>query len=163
VLGPLELSRARVDVAVWLPQIIASWREAALRKGLAWDAHIDPDLPQAEFDPDRMAQALGNLLSNAVKYTPDGGSIRVEAGAEGGELWIRVSDTGPGIGPEEQTRVFEPFYRGQRGRRFPQGMGLGLTIARDVIGAHGGRLQVDSTPGQGSRFTLHIPLTPVDR
>ena len=73
--------------------------------------------------------------------------------------WIRVGDTGPGIAPEEQGRIFDPFYRSQPGRRFPQGMGLGLSIARDVVLAHGGRLDVDSTPGLGSRFTVFLPLS----
>jgi signal transduction histidine kinase len=73
--------------------------------------------------------------------------------------WIRVSDTGPGIAPEEQERIFDPFYRSQPGRRFPQGMGLGLSIARDVIVAHGGRVDLDSAPGLGSRFTVYLPLS----
>jgi signal transduction histidine kinase len=84
--------------------------------------------------------------------------VSVEAGVEGGMTWVRVSDTGPGITPEEQARIFTPFYRGRTGRRFPQGMGLGLSIARDLVAAHGGRLEVDSTPGSGSRFTLWFPF-----
>jgi signal transduction histidine kinase len=69
-----------------------------------------------------------------------------------------VSDNGSGIQPEEQAKVFEPFYRGNQGRRFKQGMGLGLSIARDLVEAHGGRISLDSTPGKGSQFTVHLPL-----
>lgn len=73
------------------------------------------------------------------------------------EVWIEVRDTGPGILSEEQERVFEPFYRSQHERRFPQGLGLGLTIGRDLVEAHGGRLDLESKPREGSRFTIHLP------
>ncbi len=73
-------------------------------------------------------------------------------------MCIRVRDTGVGIPPEEQERIFEPFYRGPSSRRFPQGMGLGLSIARDLIAAHGGHIDVESESGEGSTFTLWLPL-----
>jgi two-component system sensor histidine kinase BaeS len=158
VLGTLELDRGPIHLAEWLPQVLVTWREAAYSKGLEWEANLPPDLPTLEANPDRLARALGNLLSNAVKYTPSGGTICIEAGAENREVWIRVSDTGPGIDPEDQARIFTPFYRGHSITRFPQGMGLGLTIANDLVIAHGGRLEVESTPGQGSHFTMWIPL-----
>ncbi len=110
-----------------------------------------------EIDPDRLAQALGNLLSNAIKYTPEG-TVSVEASVQDSRVAIVVSDTGIGIAPAEQERIFEPFYRSRRDKRFPQGMGLGLSIARDLVHAHGGRLEVESTPEQGSRFTIFLPL-----
>jgi signal transduction histidine kinase len=124
---------------------------------LRWQATIPSSLPVLEVDPDRLAQVIGNLLSNAIKYTPPGGDVSFEAGLENDRVWLRVSDTGPGIIEEEQQRIFEPFYRSQPNRRFPQGMGLGLTIAQDLIIAHGGKLEVDSRPGQGSRFTVWLP------
>lgn len=158
VLGTLELDRRPVALSTWLGPLLATWREAAQRKELRWETIIPSDLPTLEADPDRLARALGNLLSNAVKYTPAGGGVSVEAGVEDGSAWIRVNDTGPGIAPEEQERIFTPFYRGDASRRFPQGMGLGLSIARDLVAAHGGRLEVHSTLGQGSRFTIWLPL-----
>jgi len=158
VVGTLELDRQPVALSEWLPSVLAPWREAARDKGLYWQAAIPTNLPALEIDPDRLAQALGNLLSNAVKYTSPGGAVSVSAGTSSAEIWIRVSDTGLGISPEEQARIFTPFYRGSQARRFPQGMGLGLTIAHDLASAHGGRLEVESTPGQGSRFTLWLPL-----
>jgi two-component system sensor histidine kinase BaeS len=154
----LTLVRCPTALSVWLPQTLSSWREAAQEKGLEWHATLSPDLPTVEVDPDRLGQALGNLLSNAVRYTPAGGSVSIAAGRDKDQIWIRVSDSGVGIAPEEQTHVFEPFYRVQEGRRFPQGMGLGLTIARDIVQAHGGRLEMESTPDQGSRFTIWLPL-----
>jgi len=158
VSGALELERRPIPLSDWLPHVLAPWRVAAQEKGLHWQVTIPTALPTLEADPDRLAQALGNLLSNAVKYTPPGGTVSVGAGVEEDAVWIRVSDTGPGIAPEEQARIFTPFYRGRQARRFPQGMGLGLTIARDLIIAHSGRLEVESTPGLGSHFTLWLPI-----
>jgi signal transduction histidine kinase len=101
---------------------------------------------------------LGNLISNAIKYTPKGGSVSVSAGVENNTLWVRVSDTGRGIDALELEHVFEPFYRSRSGRRFPQGLGLGLSIARDLVVAHNGRLEVQSIRGEGSHFTLWLPI-----
>jgi signal transduction histidine kinase len=159
VLGALELDRRTIALGEWLTHTLSPWREAAQEKGLRWQVTVASSLPALQADPDRLGQVLGNLLSNAIKYTPSGGQVSVGAGAEGGMAWVRVSDTGPGIALEEQKRIFDPFYRSQPGRRFPQGMGLGLSIARDVVVAHGGRLDLESTPGLGSHFTVFLPLS----
>jgi signal transduction histidine kinase len=160
VLGSLELDRQPVPLSTWLSHVLAPWREAAHMAGLNWDTRIPSDLPTLELDPDRLAQAVGNLLSNAVKYTPEGGSVSVQASATGEAAWIQVGDTGPGIAAEERKRIFSPFYRGRASGRFPQGMGLGLTIARDLVVAHQGHLEVESTPGEGSQFTIRLPVPP---
>ncbi len=160
ILGTLELNRRSVTLSEWLPRVLIPWRETAYKKGLHWQATIPSTLPSLEADPDRLAQVLGNLLNNAVKYTPRRGTVSVRAGVEDEAVWIRVSDTGPGVTPEEQAHIFNRFYRGSQAGRFPQGMGLGLSIARDLVLAHGGRLEVKSTPGQGSHFTIWIPLAP---
>ena len=160
VLGTLELNRQPITLDTWLPDILVSWREAAESKGLQWRANIAPHLPPLQADPDRLAQVVGNLVSNAIKYTPGQGDITISAGAENGAVRITVSDTGPGIPRDEQAKIFIPLYRSQSSSRFPQGMGLGLTIAHDLVLAHGGRLEVDSEPGQGSRFTIWLPQTP---
>jgi signal transduction histidine kinase len=157
-LGALELERRATDMNQWLANTLGPWREACQAKGLHWEADVTTPLPAMEIDPERLSQALGNLFSNACKYTPAGGTVSVDAGMAEGELWIRVSDTGPGIAPEEQTRIFEPLYRAQADRRFPQGMGLGLSIAHDLVAAHRGRIEVESAPGKGSQFTIWLPL-----
>lgn len=162
VLGAVELKYQPTDLNDWLACTIAPWREAARDKGLQWETSIPEDLPALTVDPDRLAQVVGNLLSNAIKYTPEG-TVSVAAGATAEDVWIRVSDTGPGIAPEDQDRIFEPFRRCQTNRRFPQGMGLGLTIARDLTTAHGGQLEVESRPGEGSRFTIRLPRQPVSQ
>ena len=155
--GVVVIDREPTRLDDWLPPILLPWRAAALEKGLAWQATIAAPLPAVSIDRRRMAQAVGNLLSNAVKYTPAGGAVSVEAGSDGREIWIRVGDTGRASIKAEQERVFEPFYRSDRDRRFPQGLGLGLTLARDLVTAHGGRLTLDSAPGAGSRFTIVLP------
>jgi signal transduction histidine kinase len=151
-----------IDLNHWLQGLLPTWREAALEKRLHWEQKVPANLPQIYADSHRLAQVLGNLISNAVKFTPVGGSISVTAGSENGEAWVSVNDTGPGIAPEEQELIFNRFYRGGKGRRFPQGMGLGLSIAKELAEAHGGHLEVTSAPGAGSKFTLWIPATERD-
>jgi signal transduction histidine kinase len=110
------------------------------------------------MDEVRMAQVVGNLLSNAIKYTPPGGAMHISASADQKTFTLKVRDTGAGVHVEEHEKIFLPFYRGDTGRRIKQGMGLGLTIARDLVSAHGGELRLESTPGAGSEFTVSIPL-----
>jgi signal transduction histidine kinase len=101
---------------------------------------------------------IGNLTANAIQYTSAGGRVSIEAGCETDRVWIAVKDTGSGIAPEEVAHIFDPLYRGARGQRFPQGLGLGLAIARDIARAHGGDITVQSEVGRGSRFTINLPL-----
>jgi signal transduction histidine kinase len=157
-LGPLELDRRPVALSPWLAQVVAPWREAAQGKGLHWQTDLPAGLPTLAIDSDRLAQALGNLVSNAIKFTRPGGEVALEAGTDEDVVWIRVRDSGRGIPAEELERIFTPFYRGAAGSRFPQGMGLGLSIARDLVAAHGGHIEVRSTPGAGSTFTMYLPI-----
>lgn len=157
-LGSLELNHQAINMQPWLVEALLPWKSVAQQKKLAWTQHIPETLPEIQADPLRLSQILGNLVDNAVKYTPAGGSVSVSAGTSGAELFIGVRDTGVGIRPEEQERVFTPFYRGEHGRRIKQGMGLGLSIARDLAAAHGGRIEVQSQPAAGSTFTVWLPL-----
>ena len=156
VQGTVQLTLQPVDLNEWLLPSLLPWRTVAQEKGLEWQTDIASDLPEVEIDPDRMNQVIGNLISNAIKYTPEGGAIAVTADAGKDVVNIGICDTGPGIDPEEQERIFEPFYRSQAHRRFPQGLGLGLTIARDLVEVHGGTLELVSEPGKGSCFTIHL-------
>lgn len=157
-LGTLELHLENLNLATWLPRILGPWRAAAQEKRLLWQEDIPADLPTVQADPVRLAQVIGNLVDNAIKYTPPGQAVSLFAGIEGEQAWIGVTDTGPGIPVSEQDLVFSPFYRGGADRRIKQGMGLGLSIARDLARAHHGEITLDSTPGKGSRFTLWLPL-----
>ena len=157
VLGKLELNRSPVQLNDWLISTLSPWEAAARQKGLIWKVDLSPGLPVMRMDPDRMAQAIGNILSNAIKFTPAGSRVSTNVNFEGGRLSIQVADTGPGIPLDEQEKIFQPFIRGSQGRRIVEGMGLGLSIAREIILAHGGEIKLESTPGAGSRFILQLP------
>jgi signal transduction histidine kinase len=162
VVGTLELNLSPISLSEWLPRMLVPWQEAALEKQLRWQADIPVDLPTVQADPVRLSQIIGNLASNAIKYTPSGRSVSVTAGTEEQWAWIKVTDTGPGISPDEQEKVFVPFYRGDQSSRIKQGMGLGLSIARDLTTAHGGKLELRSTPGLGSSFIVWLPANGIE-
>ena len=155
----IELQREMVDLNEWLPRTLVTWQAAARARSLEWQTSLPGNLPAISIDPSRMAQVLGNLVGNAIQYTPEGGRIQVSAGSEAGRVWIAVKDSGIGITAEERQKIFDAFYRGPRSRRFPQGMGLGLSIAAEITRLHGGDIQVDSEVDHGSCFTLSLPLT----
>lgn len=156
-LGSFELNCRPTPLGHWLAQTISPWRTVAQTKALSWQVTMPDSLPVLKIDPDRLAQALGNLLSNATKYTPENGSISILVNIAAEGIWIRVCDTGPGVAANEQERIFEPFYRSSASSYVSQGMGLGLTISRDLVVAHGGRLEVESNHEQGSCFSIWLP------
>ena len=158
VIGTLELNKEEITLTDWLPNILLPWRQVAREKQLDWEEDIPPEIPQINIDSIRMAQVIGNLASNAVRYTPSGGKIRFSAGSSQEQVWFKFEDSGPGILHEEQDLIFEPFYRGGQGQRIKQGMGLGLSIARDITLAHGGEIELSSEPGEGSQFTVWLPI-----
>lgn len=119
---------------------------------------LDSDLRRvsATVDPTRIRQVIANLLSNALKFTPAGGTVGVELRSEADEAVIRVSDSGPGIPPDELPFVFDRFFRGAGARA--SGSGIGLAVVRGLVLAHGGRVDVSSSPGRGAAFTVRLPL-----
>jgi signal transduction histidine kinase len=155
------LSLAPVD----LRQMVDQAAGAALPKIADAGLHLTVSLPESSLpgraDAVRLRQVLDNLLSNAVKYTPEGGTIALTLTRERGTAVISVADTGIGIDPGEQDRVFDRFYRtpALRGGQVA-GHGIGLAIAKAVTQAHDGTLTVKSTPGEGSTFTIRLPLRP---
>jgi two-component system sensor histidine kinase BaeS len=157
VIGTLELNREELAIPAWLGQVLQPLKEMAHRKHLTWQDNIPTDLPPIKADPIRLAQVVSNLVGNAIKYTPVPGTVSVLAGETEDTVWIEVCDTGLGIPYDEQDKIFTPFYRGSQDRRIKQGMGLGLSIARDLILAHGGQLGFESAPGKGSRFRVSLP------
>lgn len=118
---------------------------------------IEPDLPPLRFDYVEIAQVLVNLIENAIKYTPPGAPIAISARKVPGAVEISVHDEGPGIPPESQRRLFEKFYRARAGTGAP-GSGIGLTISKGLVEAHGGHISVESAPGAGTTFRFTLPL-----
>ena len=116
-------------------------------------------MPIIEGDPHRLGQIVGNLLHNACKYTSEQGKITVTTTTENQRVVLCVSDTGPGIVPGEEERIFEFFYRNPALRKIHQGMGIGLAVARQLAEAHGGTLTVAQKPGSGATFCLRLPLS----
>jgi signal transduction histidine kinase len=160
-LGKLEIRPERCDLASIANDAVAQFGAEAARHGSA--LKLDATGPvRGSFDPVRSAQIFTNLISNAIKYGA-GHPIRV-ALEEKPENWveIRVSDQGPGIPPELQSRIFERFERAAP-RGSATGLGLGLYITRQIVRGHGGELSVESVPGQGSTFIARIPREPLSK
>jgi signal transduction histidine kinase len=155
--GRMELQRATFWLPAALDTAISMIRERAAREGVALDLDVAPDLGAIEADERKVKQVLFNLLSNAVKFTPSGGRVTVSARASGDEVLISVADTGVGIEPEAQERIFEEFFQAGAGTT-QEGTGLGLALARRFVELHGGRLWVESSAGVGSTFAFTLPL-----
>ena len=127
-------------------------------KDIDFTYEIDEDMPAIHMDERRMHQALGNLLNNAIKYSSAGQSAMLRATLSNGVIEISVVDHGVGIQPEDLPNIYEPFYRGSNKKRYIQGMGVGLTITRDIILAHQGEISVESEPGVQTVFTIRLPI-----
>ena len=161
--GTFVLDKREVNLNEMLPGLVRSQKETALIKGISWRTDIQANLPWINIDSDRITQAVGNLAENAIKFTPSWGTITYSAGVQAQEVWIRIQDTGSGIPAEDQILVFTPFFQSRSETRFPQGMGLGLSIAHDLVTAHQGRIEFESTPGKGTSFTIWLPINLPDK
>ena len=156
--GELQLQRTQTRVEELVQSCVDALRPRAEAKGVTLDVDAAETLPELELDPTRIAQAVGNLLDNAVTHTPEGGVVMVSAHGSADAVEVQVADTGQGIAPEDLPRVFDRFYRTDPSRsRSTGGTGLGLTIARRLVEAHGGSIEAESVVGQGSRFTIRMP------
>jgi signal transduction histidine kinase len=155
--GELTLNRGPVAPGECLERVATSHAELAAQRNIRLVLQIAPDLPLVDVDRERLAQVVANLVGNALRYTPDDGTITLSAASNDDRVLLRVSDTGPGIEPEHLPHVFKRFYRADASRPANGESGLGLAIARSLVEAHGGTLQVDSTPGQGATFTVALP------
>ena len=155
---PLELDRHPVDLEGILNEAVETARPAASAKNISLVATGDP-LPDVAADRPQLLRVVDNLVANAVKFTPDGGTVRLAARHEGDSAVLEVSDTGLGIPHAEQSDLFNRFFRGTNAiEKAIPGSGLGLAISRVIAEAHGGTIQLHSTPGVGSTFRLVLPL-----
>lgn len=157
--GRLPLHRAPTDLAALVVDAAAAVGPHAADKAVTVQSRIATGLPAVSVDRERMMQVVHNLLDNAIRNTPAGGAVTVGLEADPAELRFWVSDTGPGIPPQEAERIFDRFYRLDASRsRASGGSGLGLAIVKSLVEAHGGRVWVESQEGEGSRFTVALPL-----
>jgi signal transduction histidine kinase len=146
------LLREEVDMRALCERAYATFAEEARARGIEYELALGEGAVLVT-DGDRVLQIVTNLLANALHATPEGGRVDLGLGREKGEVMVAVADTGPGIAPQEVERIFRPFWSGEAG-----GTGLGLTIARELALALGGRLELHSEPGRGSRFVLVLPV-----
>ena len=156
--GRSEMNMARFDFGAAIDAVLRSIALEARRHGHEL-THEYRDLPMIMGDRGRIEQVMLNVLGNAVKYTPDGGHIRVTAGAEGEKVWMEVADDGIGIPKEDRSRIFERFYRVDKARsRESGGTGLGLSIATEIVQRHHGTLSLVDRDGPGTTVRLELPV-----
>ena len=161
--GKLELDLTDVNLKDLLESSTVMIKEKSLVHGIKLQCDVTEDLAGLTITADerRLKQVMFNLLSNAAKFTPDGGKISIHGIKENDSVTVTVTDTGIGIAPADQTRIFEEFYQirgGMKGKT--PGTGLGLSVTKNIIDLHGGRIWVESEgEGKGSRFSFTIPVT----
>jgi CheY-like chemotaxis protein len=158
--GQMVLAPNTFSVSSAIDYTLAMVRERAASHAITVTVDVADGVGTIETDELRFKQVLLNLLSNAVKFTPAGGSVSVRAYREEADLVVTVADTGIGVPPEDQQRIFESFQQGRRGPAKEEGTGLGLTLSRRIVGLFGGRMWLDSTVGEGSTFGFSIPAMP---
>jgi signal transduction histidine kinase len=156
--GRMELELSEFDLPTAIENALMLVRERAGRRSIALHADIDTRLGQIQADERKVRQVVLNLLSNAIKFTPEGGRIDVGAVPKDGFVEVSVSDTGIGIAPEDQEKVFEEFKQVGTAAKKIEGTGLGLTLCRKFVELHGGRIWVKSEIGHGATFTFTLPI-----
>jgi signal transduction histidine kinase len=156
--GQFKLNLAEYALSSIVETVMVATESLASAKKLGFKTEVAKGLPYGLGDEQRLTQVLLNLVGNAIKFT-DAGEVRITAGAANGHFALSVSDTGPGIPPEECERIFEKFRQvDSSNTRAKGGTGLGLAIAREIVEMHGGRIWVESTLGQGSTFRMELPV-----
>ncbi len=157
--GQAGLDRRPVDLPAILAAIVERLRLKAQERGVLLENRAN-SLPVLIGDGDRLAQVFTNLIDNALKHTPRGGAVKLGSELEPGWITVHVDDSGPGIPPDELSRIFERFYQLDKARSGsgPRGVGLGLAISREIVQAHGGMITATSAVGLGSRFSVRLPI-----
>ncbi|HEX6038180.1 ATP-binding protein [Longimicrobium sp.] len=158
--GALALEVFPRQPAFMLAEAAHALRPLAAAHGLRLDLRVDEGTPPVLADGARVVQIISNLVGNAVKFTPEGGSVTLACAPGEGEVRFSVTDTGPGIPPEQVPHIFGAFWQARHADR--RGLGLGLSIARGLVEAHGGRIWVESEPGHGATFVFTLPLADTD-
>jgi len=152
--GAFQLHKEPTDLAALLSETKAEFSTQAAAAGVSLQVESASSLPLLDLDGGRMRQALSNLVANALRYTPQGGLVRLNCRAESSRLVIEVQDDGPGISPQDLPHVFDRFYKAHDSG----GMGLGLSIAKQLVEAHGGEITALSQPGAGTTIRIQLPV-----
>ena len=160
--GRLDMQRQAVQIGELLQAVGESLSVKAEEQDIELVRDVPDTLPRIAGDGDRLAQVFTNLLDNAIKHTPTGGTVRLRAQADTDFVEVQVRDTGEGIPSADLPRIFERFYQVDKSRHPRAGTGLGLAITRQIVEAHGGTVQVASKEGEGSIFTVWLPVTRPD-
>ncbi len=155
--GQVNLELTSFSLREALEHGVVMVRERAMGSGVLVSLALAPEADVVRGDERRVRQVVFNLLSNAVKFTPEGGEITVATAHADGAVQVSVADTGPGIAPEDQERIFEEFQQTDIGTQQREGTGLGLALSKRLVELHGGRIWVESEPGKGSRFVFTLP------
>jgi signal transduction histidine kinase len=153
--GALKLNRDRIDLRTLTERAVDLYREVAEEKRITVTLN-QPDPVELSADSVRLGQAINNLLDNALKYTPAGGRVNVGVRSDSSAVVLTVSDNGPGVPAVEREAIFRRLYRGDASRS-QRGLGLGLSMVKAIVEAHGGAVNVDQAPGGGARFTVTLP------
>jgi signal transduction histidine kinase len=157
--GKLHLAKDCLDLQAFLGEVVEAYQPQAREQRINLVLETPPELPAICVDRDRLAQVMGNLLSNSLRYLPRGGHVKVEVEREGQEVVIAAIDDGPGVPPDDLGHLFDRFWRvGPARQRATGGSGLGLSIARHIVEAHGGRIWADPTPGRGLTVRFSLPV-----
>jgi signal transduction histidine kinase len=157
--GGAELDLVETDLTELLGDVIAGVQERVRHEHFVVRSEFEPGLPAVLLDPDAIALAATNVIDNGIKYSGDSREVIVRTAAENGDAVITVEDFGIGLDPDEMDRVFQRFYRGGDAlTRSVKGTGLGLTLVKEIVEAHGGSVSARGEPGSGSLFTLRLPL-----
>jgi len=160
--GKKEYDFRETDVAELVRNTLDSYRYQIEQNGFKFEEHIADGLPNVRLDREAIARSLLNLVNNALKYSQHDKYLGVNLSAQNGAVKIEVIDHGIGIPNQEQHKIFEKFYRvGDPLVHTTKGSGLGLSLVRHIVHAHGGEVFVESTPGQGSKFVIALPVEPV--
>jgi len=157
--GQLRIEPELTDVTSLIGRVVANVAPRAESEGISIVTDLAPDLPLVSVDSQRIGQVISNLVDNALRHSPEGGKVTVSSKRVGEAVQVDVVDQGPGLSPEELSLVFDRFYRGDKTRaRATGGAGLGLAIVKQLVEAHGGRVWVESTEGQGATFSFTLPV-----
>ena len=155
-----ELDLSEVDLAELLHSIMRDWEKRFEARQLKSHLDVPGNLPLLEADENRLQEVIYNLLDNAVKYSQPGGTISLRAAVAGDRVRVSVADQGIGIREADLPRIFERFYRADKGRsRELGGTGLGLSIVKHIVQLHGGTVEAESEPGKGTTISVNLPLS----